>query len=165
MSATHELLCVTAGAPVGMTLGVIGGGGSILAVPLMVYVLGLRSLHVALGTSALAVTVSALLSLIGHARDRNIKWPCASVFALAGIVGASLGAQLGKAVDGEKLLVAFGALMIAVAALMLRPRRGGHDIAVRLNRHSVPRLLPPLAGTALGVGRRTGVRSGVRAQR
>jgi uncharacterized membrane protein YfcA len=95
MSATHELLCVTAGALVGMTLGVIGGGGSILAVPLMVYALGVRSPHVAIGTSALAVTISALLSLIGHARDRNIKWPCAGVFALAGIVGASLGAQLG----------------------------------------------------------------------
>jgi uncharacterized protein len=70
-------------------LGVIGGGGSILAVPLMVYVIGMSSPHMAIGTSAVAVAASALINLFSHARDRNVKWPCASVFALAGMAGAA----------------------------------------------------------------------------
>jgi uncharacterized membrane protein YfcA len=98
MTAAQILLSLASGALVGLSLGVIGGGGSILAVPLMVYVIGVSSPHVAIGTSALAVAASALLNLLGHARDRNIKWPCATVFALSGVVGATLGAELGKAV-------------------------------------------------------------------
>jgi len=156
MTAAQILLSLASGALVGLSLGVIGGGGSILAVPLMVYVIGVSSPHVAIGTSALAVAASALLNLLGHARDRNIKWPCATVFALSGVVGATLVAELGKAVDGAKLLAGFGALMIVIAALMLRPRRGGHDADVRLDRDSALRLLPPLAGTGLGVGALSG---------
>jgi uncharacterized protein len=156
MTTTQILLSLVSGALVGLSLGVIGGGGSILAVPLMVYVIGVSSPHVAIGTSAIAVAASALINLVGHARDRNINWPCASVFALAGVVGATLGAELGKAVDGEKLLVGFGALMIAIAALMVRPRRGGHNPDVRLDRGSALRLLPPLVGTGFAVGALSG---------
>jgi uncharacterized protein len=157
MLTTAQILSsLASGALVGLSLGVIGGGGSILAVPLIVYVIGVSSPHVAIGTSAVAVAASALINLVGHARDRNIKWPCASVFALAGVVGASLGAELGKAVDGAKLLAGFGALMIAIATLMLRPRRGGHRPDVRLDRDSATRLLPPLAGTGFAVGALSG---------
>ncbi len=156
MTATQSLLSLASGALMGLSLGVIGGGGSILAVPLMVYVIGVSSPHVAIGTSAVAVAASALINLVGHARDRNINWPCASVFALAGVIGATLGAQLGKAVDGAKLLAGFGALMIVIAALMLRPRRGGHNAPVRLDRDSALRLLPPLVGIGLGVGALSG---------
>jgi len=119
-------------------------------------VIGMPSPHVAIGTSAVAVAASALMNLFGHARDRNIKWPCASVFAVAGVAGAAVGAEFGKAVDGAKLLAGFGALMIAIAALMLRPRRGGHNPDVRLDRASALRLLPPLAGTGFGVGMLSG---------
>lgn len=157
LTATQILLSLASGGLVGLSLGVIGGGGSILAVPLMVYVIGVSSPHVAIGTSALAVAASALINLVGHARNRNIKWPCASVFALAGVIGAAVGAQLGKAVDGAKLLAGFGALMIAIAVMMLRPRRGGHNPEVRLDRASALRLLPPLAGTGFGVGALSGL--------
>ena len=152
MTATVVLLSLASGGLVGLSLGVIGGGGSILAVPLMVYVIGLSSPHVAIGTSAVAVAASAMINLFGHARDRNVKWPCAIVFALSGIVGATLGAQIGKAVDGAKLLTGFGVLMIVIAALMLRPRRGGHNPDVHLDSQSAPRLLPPLGGAGFGVG-------------
>lgn len=118
----------------------------------MVYVVGVSSPHVAIGTAAVAVAASAAISLVGHARDRNIKWPCASAFALAGIAGSALGAQVGKAVEGAKLLIGFGTLMIAIAALMLRPRRGGDDPGVRLDSASALRLLPPLAGIGFTVG-------------
>src|SRR5579863_5202393 len=98
MTAAEIFLSLGSGGLVGLSLGVIGGGGSILAVPLMVYVIGMPSPHMAIGTSAVAVAASALINLFGHARDRNIKWPCATVFALAGMGGATVGAAIGKAV-------------------------------------------------------------------
>ncbi|HTX04680.1 MAG TPA: sulfite exporter TauE/SafE family protein [Steroidobacteraceae bacterium] len=155
MSAASAILSVLSGTLVGLSLGLIGGGGSILAVPLMVYVVGLPP-HAAIGTSAVAVAVSALANLGGHARARTVKWPCALVFAIAGVGGAAIGAQLGKRVDGQALLAAFGVLMIIVAGLMLRPRRVGHDPQVRLTRSSAVHLLPPLAGTGLAVGALSG---------
>ncbi|HVC30238.1 MAG TPA: sulfite exporter TauE/SafE family protein [Steroidobacteraceae bacterium] len=151
MTAATAILAVLSGSLVGLSLGLIGGGGSILAVPLMAYVVGLPP-HPAIGTSAVAVGASALANLAGHARARTVKWPCAVVFAVAGVAGAAIGAQIGKRVDGHALLAAFGVLMIVVAALMMRPRRAGHDARVHLTRASAARLLPPLAATGFAVG-------------
>ena len=110
------------GALVGLTLGLFGGGGSILAVPLMVYLVGVPSAHVALGTSALAVAANAAANLLTHARLGNVRWRCALMFAAAGIVGALLGSMLGKLVDGGQLLFLFALVMVAVGVLMLRGR-------------------------------------------
>jgi uncharacterized membrane protein YfcA len=148
----QAIAAIASGGLVGLSLGLIGGGGSILAVPLLIYVVGMPSVHAAIGTSAVAVAASAAVSLIGHARARNVRWPCAIVFALAGIVGAAAGAQLGKMMDGARLLSLFGILMIVVGAVMLRPRRSGDDIGVTLDRTTAPRLLPILAGTGFSVG-------------
>jgi uncharacterized membrane protein YfcA len=152
MTLLTALLAVASGGAVGFTLGLVGGGGSILAVPLLVYVVGVPSPHVAIGTSALAVAASAAANLAGHARAGTVKWPCALVFALAGMAGAAGGAQLGKMVDGSRLLLLFGMLMVAIGALMLKPRKSGGDPDVRLTRESVPRLLPWLIGMGLVVG-------------
>ncbi len=92
MNALHTLLAIGSGSIVGFTLGLVGGGGSIMAVPLLVYVVGVASPHLAIGTSAVAVAVSAAANLIGHARAHTVKWNCAIVFALAGIAGAAGGA-------------------------------------------------------------------------
>ena len=100
MTSLQIILSLLSGGVVGLSLGLVGGGGSILAVPLMVYVVGVSSPHEAIGTSAVAVATSALINLIGHARDHNVKWPCATVFAAAGIAGAALGGVFGKAVVG-----------------------------------------------------------------
>ena len=81
MTILHALLSVASGSLVGFTLGLIGGGGSILAVPLLVYVVGVPSPHIAIGTSAMAVAASAAANLAGHARANTVKWPCALVFA------------------------------------------------------------------------------------
>lgn len=156
MTTLQIILALLSGSVVGLSLGLIGGGGSILAVPLMVYVVGISSPHVAIGTSAVAVAVNAFINLMGHARDKNVKWPCATVFAVFGIAGAALGAQLGKAMDGAKLLSAFGVLMIVIGTLMLRPRRSGDQPDVHLDTQSAKRLLPPLAGTGFGVGALSG---------
>jgi uncharacterized membrane protein YfcA len=143
---------LASGCVVGLSLGLIGGGGSVLAVPLLVYVVGMPSVHAAIGTSAVAVAASAAISLAGHARARNVRWGCAIVFALAGIVGATAGAQLGKMMDGTRLLALFGLLMIVIGAAMLRRRHGGDNAGVKLDRTTAPRLLPILIATGFGVG-------------
>jgi uncharacterized protein len=136
------------GALVGFSLGLVGGGGSVLAVPLLVYFVGVAEPHVAIGTSAVAVAANALLNLANHARSGTIKWRCASVFALFGVAGAYGGSTLGKLINGEKLLALFGFLMIAIGALMFRNRGGEGYPQVRLNRENFARLA--VTGAATG---------------
>jgi hypothetical protein len=133
---------------VGFSLGLIGGGGSILAVPLLVYVVGVASPHVAIGTSSIAVALSALANLVGHARRGHVCWPVALLFAASGVVGAAAGSTLGKHTDGEKLLMLFGALMIAVAASMAMKREGGGKRGVLLDRGNAPKVV--VIGAAVG---------------
>jgi len=149
MSPLEYAIGMFAGSVVGFTLGLVGGGGSILAVPLMVYLVGVHDPHVAIGTSALAVAANALMGLTGHARKRNVKWRCAATFAAAGVVGAWFGAILGKAIDGQKLLALFSLLMLIVAGLMFRSRGREGDPTVVLNRGNAPRLLA--SGSATGL--------------
>jgi uncharacterized membrane protein YfcA len=156
MTLLHDILAVVSGSLVGFTLGLIGGGGSILAVPLLVYVVGVASPHAAIGTSAIAVAASAVANLLGHARAGTVKWSCAVVFAGAGIAGAALGAELGKMVPGAKLLFLFGALMIVVGVIMLRPRKGGGNPDVTLTRATAGHLLPRLTGIGFAVGTLSG---------
>ena len=118
----QAVLGLASGALVGFSLGLIGGGGSILAVPLMVYVVGVADAHVAIGTSAIAVAVNAALNLSNHARGGTVRWSCALTFAAAGIIGAFIGAIFGKLLDGRKLLALFALLMLVIAVLMLRTR-------------------------------------------
>jgi uncharacterized protein len=148
----HLLLTLACGMVVGLSLGVIGGGGSILAVPLLMHVAGVTNPHVAIGTSAFAVGVNALVNLLGHWRSGHVKWPCAAVFTAAGVLGTVAGAQLGKSVDGQKLLLLFAFIMVAVALALLRPRPGGGDALVRINAKIAARLLGIglLAGTVAG---------------
>jgi uncharacterized protein len=156
MTILHDLLAVASGSVVGFVLGLVGGGGSILAVPLLVYVVGVPSPHVAIGTSAIAVAASAAANLAGHAREQTVKWPCAITFAIAGMIGAAGGAQLGKMVDGSRLLMLFGVLMVVVGILMLRPRKSSGNPHVKLTRETMPRMLPMLIGIGLAVGALSG---------
>lgn len=128
------------GALVGFSLGLVGGGGSILAVPLMVYVVGVAQPHVAIGTSALAVAANAALGLANHARRGNVNWRAGLVFAAAGMVGAAAGSTAGKAVDGDYLLFLFALVMIAVAVLMLRRREAADGGHVAIGREHAARL-------------------------
>ena len=116
------------GTLVGFSLGLVGGGGSILAVPLMVYFVGVPSAHVAIGTSAFAVAANAAGGLVNHARNRTVKWRCALMYAAAGVVGALVGSTAGKAFDGQKLLFLFAIVMFAFGAIMLRGRRNAGNL-------------------------------------
>ncbi len=140
------------GALVGFSLGLVGGGGSILAVPLIVYLVGVPSPHVAIGTSAVAVAANASFNLCTYALRRMVKWRCAAVFALFGVAGAFAGSTLGKMVDGQWLLALFAVLMIVVAGLMLRARGREGDASVRLNRENFPKLV----GIGVGAGALSG---------
>lgn len=147
MFPLHDLLAVLCGSLVGFSLALIGGGGSILAMPLLLYVVGLHDPHRAIGTSALAVAVNAFANLVPHARAKHVRWPAAFAFAAAGMVGAYLGSTLGKMIDGHRLLILFALLMLVVAVLMLRGRQG-HDGAGYPRRNMFPRL----GAVGLGAG-------------
>jgi uncharacterized protein len=125
----QTITALVAGGIVGFTLGLIGGGGSILATPLLIYLVGVSNPHVALGTGALAVSVNAYLNFAGHARKGHVRWRCAMVFAGLGTVGALIGSTVGMAVDGKKLLFLFGVLMLLVAGLMARKKAPTPGIA------------------------------------
>ncbi|HTI85832.1 MAG TPA: sulfite exporter TauE/SafE family protein [Alphaproteobacteria bacterium] len=127
-----ELTAALSGALVGFVLSVIGGGGSILAVPLLHYVVGIADPHRALGTAALAVAANAAVNLLHHARAGTVKWPCATVFAAAGVAGALVGARVGQGVDGRLLLLAFAVAMLGVGFALLRGRSAEGDPGVRI---------------------------------
>ena len=151
-----DVLSSLSGALVGAILGLAGGGGSVLAVPLLVYGVGVSSTHVAIGTSALAVAASAFANLLGHWRNGKVKWRCGLVFAAAGVIGALAGSTIAKNIDGTRLLALFGALMIVVGIAMFWKRKAQGDPTVRLTRASASRLLPLLISGGFGVGMLSG---------
>lgn len=152
LAPIQYLLGAVSGGLVGFTLGLVGGGGSILAVPLMVYLVGVPSAHVAIGTSAFAVAVNAATGLIGHARAGTVKWRCGGMYALAGILGAFAGSTAGKAFDGTRLLFLFALVMVLVGIVMLRGRNAQGVPGAQCDRENAPRVL--------GFGLVTGVFSG-----
>src|SRR3954471_3169920 len=122
ISTMQSVLGLASGMLVGFSLGLVGGGGSILAVPLMVYLVGVPDPHVAIGTSAVAVAANAAMNLSNHARGGTVRWSCALTFAAAGVAGAFVGSIAGKMMDGQQLLALFALLMLVIAVLMLKTR-------------------------------------------
>lgn len=145
MDVLHSALAVLSGGVVGFTLGLIGGGGSILAAPTLLYIVGLRP-HEAIGTGALAVSMNAFANLASHARAGNVRWPSAALFAVVGVIGAAVGSTIGKALDGRRLLFLFSLLMIVVGFLMLRRGRGPAPADRTAHRDA------PHRGTAVATG-------------
>lgn len=153
----HSVLALLSGALVGFTLGLIGGGGSIMATPLLLYVVGLPP-HEAIGTGALAVSVNAFANFSGYARAGNVRWHSAVLFAAVGVVGAVIGSSVGKVVDGRRLLFLFALLMIAVGIVMLR--RGRHAIRARLHDEPPGGRARPNAPAVIGAALVVGLLSG-----
>ncbi|WP_225094754.1 sulfite exporter TauE/SafE family protein [Streptomyces sp. CoH27] len=146
------LLALAAGAVIGLTLGALGGGGSVLAVPALIYLLGFTP--VAATTAALViVSVTSATALSAHARDGHVRWRTGLLFAAAGIGPAMLGGALAARLPAAALTLGF-AVVAAVAALrMLRPRSSAHEAA----RESA-RVRPGRAAAAgAGLGTVTGV--------
>src|ERR1700675_1012521 len=152
ISMMQGMLGLASGVLVGFSLARIVGGGSILAVPLMVYVVGVSDAHVAIGTSAIAVAVNAAINLSNHARGGTVRWSCALTFAAAGIIGAFIGSIFGKMLDGQKLLALFALVMLGISALMLKARARVGLPDVQMNWSNMPAIV------ALGLA--TGTLSG-----
>jgi hypothetical protein len=146
------VIAVLGGAAVGFLLALFGGGGSVLATPLLVYGVGVRDPHVAIGTASAAVALNALIALHGQARAGQVKWPCALVFAGAGVAGSLLGAEVAKHVDGHRLLLWFAGAMALVGLSMLLPRTSEGNPHVRIDAAITVRLAPLglLTGVAAG---------------
>ena len=121
-------LSIISGVIVGFSLGMIGGGGSVLAVPLLLYVIGVRDAHLAIGTSALAVGVIAGINLLGHKKLGNIQIKKGLFFAIPGIAGTLVGAQLGLWTPAENLLILFAGFMGVVGFLMLKRNATKHEV-------------------------------------
>lgn len=135
---TFSLLALPLGLLIGVSLGALGGGGSILTVPALVYVIGNNPRN-ATSASLVIVGVTALTGTIGYARSRRVRWGPGMVFGVLGIGGSLLGSDLNKLVNPNVLLLAFAGLMLLAAGAML-------------HRSAQPRLLQPSATRVAGDG-------------
>lgn len=129
---TALVVAVVAGTLLGLSLGTLGGGGSILAVPVLVHLLGQTPAQATTG-SLVVVGVSSLLAAVTARRAGRVLLGRGIVFGLAATGGAMLGAEASSRVPGDVLMAAFAVLMLVVAALMLvrqlRPRNNTGDRA------------------------------------
>lgn len=152
LDAVTVVATLASGAVVGFLLAVFGGGGSVLAAPLLLYAVGVGDPHVAIGTASAAVAVNAAASLFGHWRGGRVKWPCALTFAVAGLAGSLRGSSLAKTIDGSHLLLAFAAAMAAIAISMLRSPKKAGDPDVHLTPALMLRLTPLGLATGFAAG-------------
>lgn len=152
MEPLQLVLAALSGGIVALLLTVFGGGGSVLAVPLLLYVVGVRDPHMAIGVSAAGVSLNALTALGGQAKAGRVRWPCAALFAVVGAAAAWVGSSAAKAIDGHHLLLAFAVAMAAVGLVMLRPKKNNGDPGVRLTRVMAPRVAMSGAGVGVAAG-------------
>jgi uncharacterized membrane protein YfcA len=175
---TGELIAIALGLLVGLSLGALGGGGSTLAVPILVFVAGLDA-QAATTASLLVVGVASAFGVIGHYRAGNVRLGAGIAFGAAGIVGSRIGTVVNQSIDGEVLLLAFSGLILFVAIRMYRSvnrRRdlgkiapvlggGGGSTAVATKERVTQRVglelsapaIAKLAGAATAVGLLTGL--------
>lgn len=154
MEFTADIIAMVliSGAIIGVFLGTFGGGGSVLAAPLLLYFVGVSDPHTAIGTSTAAVAAIALFNLMGHWRGGNVKWPCATVFAASGLLGSILGSSLAKMIDGQTLMLGFAVAMAAIGLSMFRKPKSDGDPDIVINGGLVLKLAPLglLVGLAAG---------------
>ncbi len=135
---------------VGISLGLLGGGGSILTVPLLVYV-AQQDAKMAIATSLLVVGITSAAGAVSHARAGRVRWRTGLLFGVAGMAGSYGGGRIGSLVDGTWLLIAFAVVMAVTSVAMLRGGGGSTDAASR--EMSPPKVL----GTGVVVGLITGL--------
>jgi uncharacterized membrane protein YfcA len=107
---------------IGISLGLLGGGGSILTVPILIYAMGVDE-KAAMATSLLVVGITSAVAAVQHARAGNVVWRVAMVFAPAGMVGAFLGGLVARYIPASLLLILFSIIMIGTGLCMWRGRK------------------------------------------
>jgi uncharacterized membrane protein YfcA len=156
------LLAIPFGLAIGLAVGMLGGGGSVLAVPVLVYVLG-QSVSEATTASLVVVTAGALAGGLGHARASRVCWRHAGAFTIAAVPGVVAGTLAGESVSGTALLAAFALIMLAAAVATWRKadddsradgtwEDGGACPPLRLPRDLVAGVLVGFLTGFLGVG-------------
>lgn len=150
----HLLLIAGLTVLVGFSLGLLGGGGSILMVPLLTYVGGLEPAE-AIAASLFVVCVTSLTSAITHASRGNLRWRSGLVFGAVGMVGAYIGGLISAHIPGTILMIAFALVMLATAVAMIRGRKAPATPSAEPKRSSLPfgRLIPAslLVGSVTGL--------------
>ena len=116
------VIALALAALVGVSLGLLGGGGSILTVPILTYVLGMPPRE-AIAASLFIVGATSAVSMIGHAKAGRVRWKTGLLFGVAGMVGAFAGGLLGGIIPGAILMVLFAGMMIVTATAMIRGRK------------------------------------------
>ncbi|MER6026209.1 sulfite exporter TauE/SafE family protein [Streptomyces sp. NPDC001851] len=145
---TALILALAAGAVIGLTLGALGGGGSVLAVPALIYLLGFTPMA-ATTAGLVIVALTSSVALTGHARDRHVRWGAGLLFAAAGIGPAMLGSALASNIPAPALQAAFALVAAGAAIRMLRPGQ---------EKEATPATRPGRAAAAgAGLGAVTGV--------
>lgn len=124
------VLAVISGLSIGFCLGLVGGGGGILGVPLLLYFVRIDDPHMAIGSTAVSVALIALFNLAGYARASLVRWRVALIFAVCGTAGALVGSALALHVNGQALLLLLALMMLVVAARMLQGARRQDAAAV-----------------------------------
>jgi uncharacterized protein len=134
---------------IGVLLGALGGGGSILTVPVLVYVLGFDA-KPAIAMSLLLVGLSSAVGSLGHWRAGHVEIRPALIFGLFAMAGAAVGARLSSYVPGTVQLTLLAAVMVAAAVSMLRSRPPGPAVADGRRPSARPILLLGLIPIAIG---------------
>jgi uncharacterized protein len=148
MTATL-LLVLALSVVIGLSLGVLGGGGSILTVPILVYVAGFEAKE-AIAASLFVVGVTSAVSVLSHARGGRVMWRTGLIFGAAGMAGAFVGGLLGGHIPGQILLIAFAVMMVATSVAMLRGRKKKNDGAAPV-KHELPLGRVLLDGAVVGL--------------
>jgi uncharacterized membrane protein YfcA len=121
MDPQSFLIILVLGALIGLALGALGGGGSILTVPILVYLLHLEA-HVAVAASLVIVGINALIGVLLHYRAGHVRLKASLLFGIYGIIASYGGARASSLLPSAILLVLFGLLMLVIAIIMLRPK-------------------------------------------
>ena len=153
------------GIVVGLSLGLTGGGGSIFAVPLLIYGLGLP-LRDAVTVSLAVVGTTAIFGAVLQSRHPGlVLWGAGAMLGLGGILGAPLGAKIGAALPDALALVLFSLLMMIIGARMLRSASPAEIplswAACARGEHGLPRFTPTCGGKLVAAGAVTGILSGI----
>ncbi len=150
---TASILVVAASVVIGLTLGMLGGGGSILTVPVLVYLAGVQP-KPAIAMSLVVVGVTSAVALISHARAGRVRWRTGVLFGTAGMVGAYSGGRVAQYLPGSVLLIAFAAMMLVTAVAMIRAGQGRSGAA---DRPQMRLAVLKIAAEGVGVGLATGL--------
>ncbi len=138
----QPMLAALAGLSVGFTLGLVGGGAGMLAVPLLLYFVKVGDTHVAIGTTAAALALTAGVNLVRYARVGLVRWRTGSTFAVGGIAAAFAGSLWSLHTDSGALLFLLAAIVATVSLLMLSRAGATGDCPT-----------PVAAATRVGTGR------------